>query len=83
MLSSISWLQYLSALAILVIGYYSIVILTYYRLEIVSLINYKKQHSDGIDSKPIQKNILGEIMDNPNESTLTADELRFSSGDAE
>ncbi|MET4082972.1 hypothetical protein ABIB40_002939 [Pedobacter sp. UYP30] len=83
MLSSISWLQYFSALAILVTGYYSIVILTYYRLEIVSLINHKKPNSDCSDSEPIQKNILGETKDNPNESTLAADELRFSSEDAD
>jgi hypothetical protein len=81
MLSSISWLQYLSALAILVTGYYSVIIFIHYRFEIISLFDPKKRETTSPDSKSIQKNILGEAKGNPNESSLSADELRFGAGD--
>ena len=77
MLSSISWLQYLSALTILVTGYYTVVIFIYYRFEIISFFDPKKNESSYSETKPIQKNILGEAKANPNESSLSADELRF------
>jgi len=81
MLSSISWLQYLSALAILVIGYYSVVIFIYYRFEIVSFFDPKKKETTCAGSQSIQKNIIGEAKVNPNESSLSADELRFGADD--
>jgi hypothetical protein len=81
MLSSISWLQYLSALAILVTGYYSVIIFIYYRFEIISFFDQKKRETTYADSQSIQKNILGEAKGNPNESSLSADELRFDADD--
>lgn len=81
MLSSISWLQYLSALAILVTGYYSVLIFIYYRFEIISFFDRKKRETSYADFKPVRKNILGEAKGNPNESSLCADELRFGADD--
>ncbi|RZK10441.1 MAG: hypothetical protein EOO46_10730 [Flavobacterium sp.] len=81
MLSSISWLQYFSVLAILVTGYYSVIIFIYHRFEIISFFDTKKRETTFPDSNSIQTNILGEAKGNPNESSLSADELRFGAGD--
>lgn len=48
MLNSISWGQYISAITVLVIGYYLYVALKYFRWEILSLIGIKKVEDNTI-----------------------------------
>jgi hypothetical protein len=79
MLSSISWLQYLLAMAVVVIGYYSIVIFIYYRIEIIAMLYGRKRNVTQFEPTQLHKNIMGETRGNANETTLTAEELRFSS----
>ena len=79
MLSSISWLQYLLAMAVVVTGYYSIIIFIYYRMEIFSMLYSKKRNAAQTEPPQLHKNVMGETRGNANETILTSEELRFSS----
>lgn len=69
------------ALAALVTSYYSAVILIYYRTEIDSILNRKKEVSANLES-PTQNEILGVVSEDINQTSHSTDELRFSSEDS-
>ncbi len=79
MLNSISWLQYVVALAMLITGYYSVIVSIYYRTEITSILKWKKTGERDLESKSHHGNVLGEIKNDPHESSLSSEELRFTS----
>lgn len=79
MLNSISWLQYGLALAVLVAGYYSVILTIYYRTEITTILNLKKAGEQGPESQSQYENVLGGIKNDIHESSLSSEELLFTS----
>ena len=79
MLTTISWLQYLQALAILIAGYYSVVILLYYRIELFSF--FYRLKNGNRKGKPISENreVMGEIVSDEEAGSLDSDALEFPS----
>ena len=81
MLTSISWLQYLQALAILIAGYYSVVILLYYRIELFAILQRVKNGKPTREPDGPRKEVLGKIAADRNEHSLNSEELEFSQED--
>lgn len=79
MLTSISWQQYMLALSILITGYYSVVILLYFRVELFSILNRIKNGKPIHKSHSVRKEVLGAIAQDQNESSVNAEELEFPS----
>lgn len=81
MLTSISWLQYLQALAILIAGYYSVVILLYYRIELFAILQRIKSGKAVREPDGPRKEVLGKIAVDQNDHSLNSEELEFSEED--
>lgn len=81
MLTSISWLQYLQALAILIAGYYSVVILLYYRIELFAILQRIKSGKSVQEPDGPRKEVLGKIAVDHNDHSLNSEELEFSQED--
>lgn len=81
MLTSISWLQYLQALAILIAGYYSVVILLYYRLELFTILQRVKNGKSVREPDGPRKEVLGKIALDQNNHSLNSEELEFTQED--
>lgn len=81
MLTSISWLQYLQALAILIAGYYSVVILLYYRIELFAFVQRIKNGKSVREPDGPRKEVLGKIAADQNDHSLNSEELEFSQED--
>ncbi|MFB5946383.1 hypothetical protein [Albibacterium profundi] len=79
MLTTISWLQYLQALAILIAGYYSVVILLYYRIELFSIFQRLKNGKPKGDQSSYSKEVMGEVASDQDGNSLNSDELEFPS----
>lgn len=83
MLHSISWLQYAIAISLLLTGYYLVIVLIYYRPQIMAIINGKVQYPNDIEPYPSEKNVLGEIQPDLNGASIVSEELQFSSDQAD
>lgn len=81
MLTSISWPQYLQALAILIAGYYSAVILLYYRVELFAILQRIKSGKSVREPDEPRKEVLGKIAGDQSEHSLSSEELEFSQED--
>jgi hypothetical protein len=81
MLTSISWLQYLQALAMLIAGYYSVVILLYYRIELCAILQRIKSGKSVREPERPRKEVLGKIAENQEDHSLNSEELEFSQED--
>lgn len=80
MFTFISWQQYLLAVIILVTAYYAVILFSYYRVEIVAIFNLNKDKQT--NTEPILHNkesILGEIHQDNYETSISPEELQFSS----
>lgn len=78
MLTSISWLQYLQALAILIAGYYSVIILLYYRSELFTILQRVKNGKSVREPDGPRKEVLGKIAENQEARSLNSEDLEFS-----
>lgn len=81
MLTSISWLQYLQALAILIAGYYSVIILLYYRSELFTILQRVKNGKSVREPDGPRKEVLGKIAENQEACSLNSEDLEFSHKD--
>lgn len=79
MLTTISWLQYVQALAILIAGYYSVVILLYYRIEISSIFRRFKNGKQKDNPLPENKEVMGAPMSDEEAESIDSDALEFPS----
>lgn len=79
MLTTISWLQYLQALAILIAGYYSVVILLYYRIEMSSLFKRFKNGKQKGNPLPENKEVMGAAVSDEEAESIDSDALEFPS----
>jgi len=79
MLSNVSWSEYLAAVVILLVLYYVIIGLKYYRKEITSLLSGKLPNKDNT-SKNVLKSPEGRQQDAPSFDELEAvvNDLRYS-----
>ncbi|WP_157970274.1 hypothetical protein [Albibacterium indicum] len=79
MLTTISWLQYLQALAILIAGYYSVVILLYYRIEMFSLFQRFKNGKQKGNPFPKNNKVMGAAVYDEDAESIDSDALEFPS----
>jgi len=79
MLTSISWQQYLQAIAILTSAYYAAVVLLYFRMELFAILHRIKNGKPFHETHSQKKEVLGTIAQNQHEHSFNAQELEFSS----
>lgn len=82
MLTSISWQQYLQAITILLSIYYAAVILLYFRVEFFAILQRIKKGKPFHETHSGKKEVLGAIAQDPHERSFNAEELEFSSREA-
>lgn len=78
MLTSISWQQYLQAISILTVTYYTAVILIYFRVEVLVILHRIKNGKPLLETHSSKKEVLGTIVQDQHERSFNAEELEFS-----
>lgn len=78
MLTSISWQQYLQAIAILTASYYAAVLLLYFRVELFALINRIKNGKPIHETPFGKKEVLGAIAPDQYQRSVNTEELEFA-----
>jgi hypothetical protein len=79
MFTSISWPQYLQAIAILTSAYYAAVIILYFRVELFAILHRIKNGKPFHETHFAKKEVLGTIAEDQNQRSFNAEELEFSS----
>lgn len=72
-------MQYLQALAILIAGYYSVVIMLYYRIEISSIFRRLKNGKPKPERFLESEDVMGSAASDQDGDSLNSDDLEFPS----
>lgn len=80
MLSFISWPQYFAAVVIIGLAYYGIVLVKYYREELLVFVHPKPAFPATTVPK-FGGEVIGSIKPEPGESSLNAEDLQFPDGE--